>query len=223
MFQSTHPRGVRRDLGGGRRLVADVSIHAPAWGATFFRVKPPLLPTGFQSTHPRGVRRDLALVLACQGKVSIHAPAWGATCPCGWWLQDRSSFNPRTRVGCDYRTRRGRYKEHRVSIHAPAWGATHRQARPARTSGVSIHAPAWGATASGLWRVTSLSHVSIHAPAWGATVPLVPTLRQELGFNPRTRVGCDSSRSLWATGHCSFNPRTRVGCDTASRIISKTC
>ena len=56
-FQSTHPRGVRRDgsITGRRRVL--VSIHAPAWGATW----------GKQDKRLEKV------------EVSIHAPAWGAT------------------------------------------------------------------------------------------------------------------------------------------------
>jgi len=34
LFQSTHPRGVRRPLKFDHRFVIQVSIHAPAWGAT---------------------------------------------------------------------------------------------------------------------------------------------------------------------------------------------
>ena len=78
VFQSTHPCGVRpvsaitnisskcfnpRTRVGcdclnpqGQRLVFDVSIHAPVWGAT-----KPMIDDGkgnmFQSTHPCGVRR----------------------------------------------------------------------------------------------------------------------------------------------------------------------
>ena len=33
-FQSTHPRGVRRSYSSARQAVLEVSIHAPAWGAT---------------------------------------------------------------------------------------------------------------------------------------------------------------------------------------------
>ena len=33
-FQSTHPRGVRHDTVFGYQNRYDVSIHAPAWGAT---------------------------------------------------------------------------------------------------------------------------------------------------------------------------------------------
>lgn len=57
-FQSTHPRGARLALGAAIGMLGDVSIHAPAWGATWH--------------HPHG-RLHVA--------VSIRAPAWGATAP----------------------------------------------------------------------------------------------------------------------------------------------
>ena len=56
LFQSTPPRGGRRER---RVIVADlvgVSIHAPAWGAT--------VVTAIDESN---------------SDVSIHAPAWGAT------------------------------------------------------------------------------------------------------------------------------------------------
>ena len=56
-FQSTRPHGARRYERGGNRGQEIVSIHAPAWGATF--------------PHAAAWR-------GCA--VSIHAPAWGATC-----------------------------------------------------------------------------------------------------------------------------------------------
>ena len=58
VFQSTHPSGVRPfACRVGERLV-EISIHAPQWGATFYR----------------GAVNDLH-------GISIHAPQWGATCP----------------------------------------------------------------------------------------------------------------------------------------------
>jgi len=102
LFQSTHPRGVRRccvlyavfgifnfnprthegcDVVAFfmLSLVYSISIHAPTRGATLAASS--FLPQAgrFQSTHPRGVRRGLQLYL-CQGFfISIHAPTRGAT------------------------------------------------------------------------------------------------------------------------------------------------
>ena len=100
-----------------------VSIHAPAWGATsatlptsycgtVFQSTHPRgvrrcpcrryrTPSRFQSTHPRGVRPSYRCRCPVRRPVSIHAPAWGATSWTSSRIPTRSSFNPRTRVGCD--------------------------------------------------------------------------------------------------------------------------
>ena len=186
LFQSTRPRGARRSIVPGM-ITREVSIHAPARGATRFARKA-VFVLRFQSTRPRGARHadgrdDLGDVA-----VSIHAPARGATVEC---------------VG----------QEHAVlvSIHAPARGATvtaevavvvgqfqstrprgarHQHGRSPLGWYVSIHAPARGATRPGQGargherfqstRPRGARHrrrvgrvgwiVSIHAPARGATV-----------------------------------------------------
>ena len=100
MFQSTHPRGVRRGIPVKHRRSSLVSIHAPAWGATCHAV---------QGDAGRAV--------------SIHAPAWGATCVRPWpWPRTAVSIHApawgATKI-LQYPANR-----QRVSIHAPAWGAT---------------------------------------------------------------------------------------------------
>ena len=125
----------------------------------------------FQSTHPRGVRHMIFF--------GIHAYAGfnprtrvGCDWAPGWGTSRRTRcFNPRTRVGCDVLTKIYESGGDPVSIHAPAWGATTRRPCP----GVLVF------------------HVSIHAPAWGATFPPFPAAALSAGFNPRTRVGCDSA------------------------------
>ena len=56
LFQSTLPHGERLYGSSTLRGSLDISIHAPAWGATF------------NPLDGKGVRN-----------ISIHAPAWGAT------------------------------------------------------------------------------------------------------------------------------------------------
>ena len=108
-------------MSGGKPINL-ISIHAPAWGATYFET-----PKTESSAHfnPRArVGRDLRALKAAQAKdISIHAPAWGAT--------------------GDYGDERGGAV---ISIHAPAWGATHHAAAVHLRAVISIHAPAWGAT-----------------------------------------------------------------------------
>jgi len=80
--------------------IFNVSIHAPAWGATGHS-----LPSGCRlwvSIHAPAWGATLRVRRrARRGCVSIHAPAWGATRPFLVLLCTCPSFNPRTRVGCD--------------------------------------------------------------------------------------------------------------------------
>ena len=101
MFQSTRPRGARRVMRPEDFVSEMVSIHAPAWGATYiftaaqracFKFQS-TRPRGarpfarvsfsifrkFQSTRPRGARLSNLTADAFNDAVSIHAPAWGAT------------------------------------------------------------------------------------------------------------------------------------------------
>ncbi len=101
-FQSTHPHGVRprvasrdhraRDFNPRTRTGCDlstpgtgilqiISIHAPARGATCLLLACSGIQT-FQSTHPHGVRPGTSMRI------------WGDT-----------YFNPRTRTGCDLKSR----------------------------------------------------------------------------------------------------------------------
>ena len=57
---------------------------------------------------------------------------------------------------------------------------------------ISIHAPVWGAT-SLTTAVELKERISIHAPVWGATCSFRHVWIIESYFNPRTRMGCDSS------------------------------
>ena len=171
-------------------ITYEVSIHAPAWGATsrficiFGNDK-------FQSTHPRGVRPMLR----------YHS------------CRHPRCFNPRTRVGCDPPLgARSKLVQLFQSTHPR--GVRHWQEwEPMEQDKVSIHAPAWGATsmaASVFYSNRSFNprtrvgcdlvaesiafirqHVSIHAPAWGATCRACRLAGASNGFNPRTRVGCD--------------------------------
>ena len=100
-FQSTHPRGVRRAGNLREGAGTQVSIHAPAWGATGGAVPVIARYPGF---NPRT-------------RVGCDWHGYGGT-------SGRSCFNPRTRVGCDAVLDSLTEARVWVSIHAPAWGAT---------------------------------------------------------------------------------------------------
>ena len=78
IFQSTLPRRERRGLPGGRGCTGDISIHAPAKGATLSWRCTAGRSLQFQSTLPRRER---------------HRSAW-AVAAC-------KNFNPRSREGSD--------------------------------------------------------------------------------------------------------------------------
>ena len=147
MFQSTPPRGGRPDCdrrrcrhlrrfnprpreGGDmvgiehRQVADDVSIHAPARGATL-RPAAARLHRGVSIHAPaRGATRLASADVDAASGVSIHAPAKGATA--GSLASDATAerFNPRPREGGDAHAHRRQHADRGVSIHAPAKGAT---------------------------------------------------------------------------------------------------
>ena len=85
LFQFALPHGERRGLRGVVGVVADVSIRAPAWGATNH------LPS-----------------LSLNSNVSIRAPAWGATFADKHHQPYYKGFNSRSRMGSDCGRAKGR-------------------------------------------------------------------------------------------------------------------
>ena len=122
MFQSTHPRRVRRTVVCFAPFCLSVSNHAPTQGATnSFGSVPSIF------------------------KVSIHAPTQGATCLVVIVLHVCLSFNPRTHAGCDsWLSLSGRCKRSfNPRTHAGCDSFKHNFTAKV---GVSIHAPTQGAT-----------------------------------------------------------------------------
>ena len=105
-----------------QRVADEVSIHAPARGATDWE----------------GPMKKIV-------QVSIHAPARGATLDGDDINHRRNSFNSRARTGRDSPGRESS-QPFIVSIHAPARGATFIMSNRRLYERVSIHAPARGAT-----------------------------------------------------------------------------
>ena len=98
-----------------------VSIHAPVWGATQSLTGINYQLMEFQSTHPCGVRRN---PIACY-RIICFNPRTRVGCDTKTRCRCHSllRFNPRTRVGCDHSLLRISIIIN-VSIHAPVWGAT---------------------------------------------------------------------------------------------------
>ena len=145
--------------------------------------------------------------------VSIHAPGRGAT-----------GVTP---LSCK--------PSPSVSIHAPGRGATALRHLAARQHCVSIHAPGRGATPSEVVYVWLCSSFQFTHPGGVRRMRATGDTTQRLGFNSRTREGCDrfwqTLRRLviefqfthpggvrrfehkWGARADRFNSRTREGCD----------
>ena len=126
-----------------------VSIHAPAWGATRIDFKTTTSAT-FQFTLPRGERPAVAAIAS-------PASPFQFTLPRG--ERQAAGFRGRLRLGFQFTLPRG--ERHHFRPHQPRYHL------------VSIHAPAWGATRV-IDGAIGKVQVSIHAPAWGATTPRPP-------------------------------------------------
>ena len=188
MFQSTHPCGVRPPV-AINFVAIFVSIHAPVWGATYYKNYRPKR-SKFQSTHPCGVRLP-----SCCG-ADYHS-TFQSTHPCGV----RPLTNPhycgdnlfQSTHPCGVRPKAlylGDTVTH-VSIHAPVWGATDsfyegfyfRCFNPRTRVGCDtrlawIPRTVWfqsthpcGVRRVGFDWLATGNGVSIHAPVWGATIP----------------------------------------------------
>ena len=189
-FQSTRPHGARQCASAGDAFTVQVSIHAPAWGAT---------PDGRYHSHGR--------------HVSIHAPAWGATAtvspsllalmpfqstrPHGARPGRRSGtgrglggFNPRARMGRDPTCRLP------MTSSRPFQSTRPHGARPTATGGI-LKMDQFQSTRPHGARLRDVGDdavhfgVSIHAPAWGATTGGGGGALSCSRFNPRARMGRD--------------------------------
>ena len=146
--------------------MVNISIHAPAWGATH------------QLQHQ--------VALLC---ISIHALAWGATSAGVGRSAQTSYFNPRTRVGCDMVLSCALQSQGFQSTHPR--GVRLRFCRNAFLHSRFQSTHPRGVRPFLLRNLFRRFNISIHAPAWGATLPDLPNAYPILHFNPRTRVGCD--------------------------------
>ena len=186
----------------------EISIHAPAWGAT--------------STIAQAVGNRI---------ISIHAPAWGATLS-AWWCTARLYFNPRPRVGGDGFLQDSLALQI-ISIHAPAWGATSRTRRASATAYFNPR-PRVGGDRD-LQGCGAVRDYFNPRPRVGGDVRLSACPARSSDFNPRPRVGGDHASienffvilisihaPAWgatrasrrtALPDCHFNPRPRVGGD----------
>ncbi len=165
MFQSTHPHGVRLRCTLYFPSGIQVSIHAPARGATYAD----------------------KLQLCCLS-VSIHAPARGAT-SAEIAPSQRTQFQSTHPHGVRLFNRCRSNTAYIVSIHAPARGATEALRINLLASRVSIHAPARGATEAANRLLEGYGFNP--RTRTGCDQDNQDNGTESDCFNPRTRTGCD--------------------------------
>ena len=100
-FQSTLPRGERRSSSQIWILDTNISIHAPAWGATIYGCGPTSVFLQISIHAPAWGATVLSWDKNKGFLISIHAPAWGATIFSAFFVRLLQDFNPRSRVGSD--------------------------------------------------------------------------------------------------------------------------
>ena len=144
-----------------------VSIHAPAWGATFLR-RLRRLSTLFQFTLPRGERLKAIPGNIRSTFVSIHAPAWGATVVLYSLFTSFPRFNSRSRVGSDTTAAGG------VSF----WRSFNSRSRVGSDVACPVSPP-----------VTLTFQFTLPRGERLNTTPAMPLV---VSFNSRSRVGSDS-------------------------------
>ena len=113
-----------RDWNGySLRSFMQVSIHAPAWGATSNVYRKNLLAAMFQSTRPRGARPEMTGGSLAQQVFQSTRPRGARQC---MWFEARTKnlFQSTRPRGARHTVGAVLLDAEAVSIHAPAWGAT---------------------------------------------------------------------------------------------------
>ena len=218
-----------------------VSIHAPAWGATFLINAQAEEVIAFQSTLPHGERHHANHANNSRQLGFNPRSRMGSDDSARQSSWTRGGFNPRSRMGSDpprYFARstaigfnpRSRMGSDLLPLAISAMYMTFQSTLPhgerPNTSQqpfwiytVSIHAPAWGATGVAV-SVMIASFVSIHAPAWGATdIAVIITL--EFGQFQSTLPHGErlAPRRCSAPPDRRFNPRSRMGSDRQPQAV----
>ena len=163
-----------------------ISIHAPARGATVYRRRDRRRRHNFNPRTREGC--DLTAGDQHRGRrISIHAPARGAT------LDVEHTY---------YRTD--------ISIHAPARGATARWRTKPAPIAISIHAPARGATPARFAARRRARFQSTH-PRGVRPLVIVDQVMAKKFQSTHPMRGATSSPSGFSSVSCDFNPRTPCG------------
>ena len=235
IFQSTLPRGERPLLDRHTLELSNISIHAPARGATLCQLfhvctdkrisihapargaTIPLLFLFFPSMHFNPRSREGSDITSVKTKPMLKK--FQSTLPRGerpsTWCKASliiTDFNPRSREGSDASIQKRISLNKMISIHAPARGATSLCLPAVLRIQISIHAPARGATNLKATAPRQV-RISIHAPARGATAATPRNNLTTLPFQSTLPRGERRILSILLIIAEHFNPRSREGSD----------
>ena len=168
-FQSAPPHGGRPEMTILCATLREVSIRAPAWGATSLSLRNPCCCSVFQSAPPHGGRPLGTSKIAFFCRFQSAPPHGGRRAATGAYFDSSGNcFNPRPRMGGDDKIKVATLATADVSIRAPAWGATKWNGKC--TSALRFQsAPPHGGRPEQVDEWPRGVRVSIRAPAWGAT------------------------------------------------------
>ncbi len=196
VFQSTLPRGERLYLPCFLIVSINISIHAPARGATLGSWIPFMVAYYFNPRSREG--SDIPLSFALKSSLLFQS-----TLPRG---ERRNLLSPPMRTILFQSTLPRGERQERITavILRAAFQST--LPRGERLIGTKVE--------------IDLSTISIHAPARGATFLDNPLCKIKCYFNPRSREGSDLRQNLCPVSQTYFNPRSREGSDAASEEVA---
>ncbi len=169
-----------------------VSIHAPAWGATY---RPCRFSNMVESFNPR--------------------PRMGGDVINSLGEQSQDGFNPRPRMGGDISAAGTVINASSVSIHAPAWGATTFIGWRSSIGRFQSTPPHGGRHYCMYIYRTYMRFQS--TPPHGGRPTARRFFRGHISFNPRPRMGGDQKPMSYLSLILGFNPRPRMGGDERKR------
>ena len=215
-FQSTLPRRERRRKPKQGTNHVNISIHAPAKGATH-RIRDLQRKDRFQSTLPRRERHRLHLIKRSDMNFNPRSRE-GSDVAALAICDANTNFNPRSREGSDGKYLYGIRRQHHFNPRSREGSDDLRQmgqGRPCRFQStlprrerlpIGWSHPSWSnfnprsreGSDKLVFAVTNPSNISIHAPAKGATAVPIGKIIVCIYFNPRSREGSDLEQTKWA-------------------------
>ena len=177
-FQSTFPRGERRFLRGGSRLVSYFNPRSLVGNDVLRRAACPLL----FYFNPRSL-------VGNDGNQNIRR-------------NQNGNFNPRSLVGND-RILDSAQCATAISIHVPSWGTTEEHGVMFISIKISIHVPSWGTTMMISSSFAKLWYFNPRSLVGNDREPFFEGVLLHY-FNPRSLVGNDGSSPSWMSPACIF-------------------